>query len=135
MQRIQANESAPLRESKSSPIGWIAVVVLIVLIVGLLVWQGSALTGIFKNNGSDSGYSQLNLVHGIAVKYESGNDSFVFSYRLNPSDETGLFYLSKNVEQSRSYPAVPGAVYRDLGLEIKISSVTMDLLVLQVKPF
>jgi len=53
---------------------------------------------------------------------------------MSPSDESGLFYVAKNLEQTRSFPAVAGAVYSDLGLEIKVSTVTQDLMVVLVKP-
>jgi hypothetical protein len=81
-----------------------------------------------------SDQSQLNLVAGISQTYTHGSNTYTFSYRLTASDNSGLFYVARNVEQSRSYPAVPGAIYRDLGLEMKITSVTSELLVLQVQP-
>ena len=135
--KIQTNTPAQPRPSgKGLPTGWIAVIALIVIVAGLVIWQAPALMSPSPSsgNGGNSDYSQLNLVSGISITYEQGGNSYVFSYRLTAADNSGLFYVSENVQQSRSFPAVAGAVYSDLGLELKVTSVTSELLVLQVKP-
>ncbi|MDR0373155.1 MAG: hypothetical protein LBI79_06320 [Nitrososphaerota archaeon] len=109
--------------------------VLVVLAVGLLVWQAPAISSFFEGlSGSDSEYSTLSLVSGISQTYQHNNDTFVFSYKLSSADSSNLLYVTQNVEQSRSFPAVAGATYSDLGLEMKVSSATQELLVLLVKP-
>jgi len=108
---------------------------LIAVGVAVLVWQAPAISSFFQSsNGSDSRYTTLSLVSGTSQTYQHNGDSYVFSYRMSPSDESGLFYVAKNLEQTRSFPAVAGAVYSDLGLEIKVSTVTQDLMVVLVKP-
>ncbi|MCW3983904.1 MAG: hypothetical protein NWE96_07895 [Candidatus Bathyarchaeota archaeon] len=108
---------------------------LIAVGVVVLVWQAPAISSFFQSsNGSDSQYTTLSLVPGTSQTYQHNGDSYVFSYRMSPSDESGLFYVAKNLEQTRSFPAVVGAVYSDLGLEIKVSTVTQDLMVVLVKP-
>jgi hypothetical protein len=113
----------------------VVALVLVVLAVGLLVWQAPAISSFFEGiSGSDSEYTTLSLVPGISQTYQHDSGSFVFSYKLSSADVSDLFYVALNVEQTRSFPAVAGAVYSDLGLEMKVSSVTPNLLVLLVKP-
>ncbi|MCW4001259.1 MAG: hypothetical protein NWE93_13580 [Candidatus Bathyarchaeota archaeon] len=100
----------------------------------VVVWQTSSLTAPSQSSNQKPGSSQLNLVSGISVTYEQGKNSYVFSYRLTATDTSELFYVSQNASQSRSFPAVAGAVYQDLGLEMKVVSATSELLVLQVQP-
>jgi hypothetical protein len=114
----------------------VAIAVLI-LLIGLLVWQLPAITSFFEEvigGDTEDEYSTLSLVPGVSATYSHAGDSFVFSYRMTPTDESGLFYVAKNVEQTRSFPAVAGAKYTALGLEMRVSSVTPNLLVLLVKP-
>lgn len=115
----------------------LAAIAVLMLLIGLLVWQLPAITSFFEEvigDGAEDGYSTLSLVPGVSVTYSHANDAFVFSYRMTPTDESGLFYVAKNVEQTRSFPAVAGAKYSALGLEMRVSSVTPNLLVLLVKP-
>ncbi|XES76522.1 MAG: hypothetical protein ACBZ72_10100 [Candidatus Bathyarchaeia archaeon] len=113
----------------------IAVGVLAVVLVGVLVaWQAPAIGSFFGASGGSGEYTQLNLAAGQYVQYAQGNSTYVFSYELSSADTTGLFYVVMDSHQTRSYPATAGAVYHDLGLEIKVSSVTSNLAVLQVKP-
>jgi hypothetical protein len=118
------------------PLDKIAVAVLLIVVVGVLVaWQAPAIGSFLQgNSGSSDEYSQLNLAAGQYVQYAQGNSTYVFSYGLSSADSTGLFYVVMDSQQTRSYPATAGAVYHDLGLEIKVSSVTSNLAVLQVKP-
>ncbi len=113
----------------------VPVLLLLVLAVAVLVWQAPAISSFFQGlSDSNSEYTTLSLVSGVSQTYTHGNDSYVFSYKLSAADNSALFYVAKNVEQTRSFPAVPGATYSDLGVEMKVSSVTSDLLVLLVKP-
>ncbi len=129
---VQVNDAS----GKKLPLAWIAVAVLLVLVVGgLMAWQAPAITAFLNGSDGESGeYSQLNLAAGQYVQYVQGNNTYVFSYTLSSADATGLFYVVLDSQQSRSFPATVGAVYHDLGLEIKVSSVTSNLAVLQVKP-
>ena len=123
--------------SKRLPVEKIVAFAILIVIFGLFLWQLPAITSFLDGLGSnsvDSKYSTLSLVSGVSLVYKNGNDSFTFSYRLSSADVSGLFYVSKNIVQTRSFPAVAGAVFSDLGLEMKVSSVTSELLVLLVKP-
>ena len=134
--KMQTNLSTNTTSAKKSfPTSKVALAGLALLGVVLLVWLAPAISSLFEGfNGESSGYSTLSLVPGASQTYRLGSDSYSFSYKLSPSDSSGLFYASQNAAQTRSYPAVAGAVYRDLGLEMKVSSVTPDLMVLKVKP-
>jgi hypothetical protein len=112
------------------------VLVLGVAVFGILVWQAPAIISFFESvDTSDSEYTQLSLVSGISQTYQHKNNTFVFSYKLSSTDSSNLVYVTQNaIEQSRSFPAVAGTTYSTLGLEIKISSVTQELLVLLIKP-
>jgi hypothetical protein len=111
----------------------VAVIVVVVLAVALIAWQAPAISSFFENTG-DSEYTTLSLVAGVSQTYQNGADSYTFSYKLSAADTSNLFYVTRNVESTRSYPAVAGATYSDLGVEMKVSSVTSELLVLLVKP-
>lgn len=111
----------------------VAVILVVVLAVALLAWQAPAISRFFEDTGN-SEYTALTLVAGISQTYQNGADFYTFSYKLSLSDNTDLFYVTRNVESTRSYPAVAGANYSDLGVEMKVSSVTSELLVLLVKP-
>jgi len=125
-----------LSVSRKIPLGKVAGVVLLFVLIGVFVWQSSAIVGFFQSfSGSgDSEYSTLSLVAGQYVTYESGNRTFVFSYKLSAADQTDLFYVVDDLQQTRSFPAAAGAVYHEFGLEIKVSVVNSDLAVLLVKP-
>jgi hypothetical protein len=122
--------------AKKLPLVWVAAAILLIVVVGgLVAWQAPAITAFLQRTSTESdGYSQLNLAAGQYVQYAQGNSTYVFSYELSSADATGLFYMVMDSQQSRSFPATAGAVYHDLGLEIKVSSVTSNLAVLQVKP-
>ncbi len=110
-------------------------VVVLVLAVAVLAWQAPAISSFLEGvNSSNSDYTTLSLVAGVSQTYRNGADSYTFSYKLSASDNTNLFYVARNVEATRSYPAVAGAVYSELGVEMKVSSVTSELMVLLVKP-
>jgi hypothetical protein len=123
------------KNSFPSPKSVVAVVVVLGLALAVLAWQAPAISSFFQDvNNSNSDYTTLSLVAGVSQTYHNGDDAYVFSYKLSASDDTGLFYVARNVEATRSYPAVAGAVYSDLGVEMKVSSVTSEMLVLLVKP-
>ncbi len=126
--------AAGASEKKLLPSWIIAAVLVLVVLGGLLVWQAPAIGDFLQGNSASEGYSQLNLAAGQYVQYMHNDSTYVFSYELSSADTTGLFYVVQDSQQSRSFPATAGAVYQDLGLEIKVSSVTSNLAVLLVKP-
>jgi len=109
---------------------------LVALVFGILIWQVQGLFSSFgDSNKSEPEYTTLSLVPGISKTYQNNKDNYVFSYKLSDTDTSNLLYVTKNaVEQTGSYPAVAGATYSDLGLEMKLGSVSKNILVLQVKP-
>jgi hypothetical protein len=135
MRKLPALKVRAAEASEKKPLlFWVVVALLLIVVIGLVAWQAPALMSFLQgNNGSDE-YSQLNLAAGQYVQYVQGNSTYVFSYGLSSEDNSGLFYVVLDSQQSRSFPATVGAVYHDLGLEIKVSSVTQNLVVLQVKP-
>jgi len=118
------------------PVEKITGFLLVVLVFGILIWQAQGLLSLFGNsNKSEIEYTTLSLVPGISKTYQNSNSNYVFSYKLSDTDTSNLLYVTKNaVEQTGSYPAVAGATYSDLGLEMKLGSVSKNLLVLQVRP-
>jgi hypothetical protein len=109
-------------------------IVFLVVLLGLLIWQAPAISSFFQGpNGDEPDYSQLNLAAGQYITYVHDGSTFVFSYGLSPTADASLFYVVKDSQQTRSYPATTGAVYHDIGLEIKVSSATSNLVTLQVK--
>jgi hypothetical protein len=112
----------------------VGVAVIVVLLI-VMVWQAPAISSFFsgQNNG-ESEYSQLSLAVGQYVTYTHNDSNYVFSYSLSATDITGLFYVVKDSQQTRSYPATSGAVYQDLGLEMKVSSTTSNIAIILVKP-
>jgi hypothetical protein len=135
MRKLPALKVRAAEASEKKPLlFWVVVALLLIVVIGLVAWQAPALMSFLQgNNGSDE-YSQLNLAAGQYVQYVQGNSTYVFSYGLSSEDTSGLFYVVLDSQKSRSFPATAGAVYHDLGLEIKVSSVTSNLAVLQVKP-
>ncbi|MCL2360050.1 hypothetical protein [Candidatus Bathycorpusculum sp.] len=109
---------------------------LVVLAFGILLWQAPGLVHLFESRGNpDSEYTALSLAPGISKTYQHKSDNFVFIYKLSNTDDTNLLYVTRNAaEQSGSYPAVAGATYSDLGLEMKMVSVTPNIMVLQISP-
>ncbi len=123
----------PKKAAFPSPKTMVVIIVVLVLAVAVIAWQAPAISQFFEETGS-SEYTTLSLVAGVSQTYRNGADSYTFSYKLSAADTTDLFYMTRNAEASRSYPAVAGAIYSDLGVEMKVSSVTSELLVLLVKP-
>ncbi len=132
---LSAKPSQTKSSSMMSPKVLIIALAMVVLVIVVLAWEAPAISSFLQGvEDQNTGYTQLSLVAGVSQTYKHGNDSYVFSYSLQPSDNSGLFYAAKNSVETRSFPAVAGAVYSDLGLEMKVSSVTSDLMVLLVKP-
>jgi hypothetical protein len=118
------------------PVEKVVGLILAALAFGILIWQAPNLIPLFGGtNSPELEYTTLSLVPGISKTYQHNNDKFVFSYKLSDTDNSNLLYVTRNaVEQTGSYPAVAGATYSDLGLEMKVGSVSPNMLVLQVKP-
>ncbi|MCL2475981.1 hypothetical protein [Candidatus Bathycorpusculum sp.] len=123
-------------KKKGFPVEKVVGFLLVVLVFGILLWQAQGLISLFGDSkSSETEYTTLSLVPGISKTYQHNSDNFVFSYKLSDTDTSNLLYVTKNaVEQTGSYPAVAGATYSDLGLEMKLGSVSSNVLVLQVKP-
>ena len=113
----------------------VGIALMVVIVAGVLLWQSSAIVAFFQGfSFGSSEHTTISLVAGQYITYRLEDSTYVFSYRLTPADQTNLFYVVKDVQQTGSYPATPGTVYHDLGLEIIVSSVTPDLAILRVKP-
>jgi len=135
MRKLPALKVRAAEASEKKPLlFWVVVALLLIVVIGLVTWQAPALVSFLQGNNGSGEYAQLNLAAGQYVQYAQGNSTYVFSYGLSSEDTSGLFYVVLDSQQSRSFPATAGAVYHDLGLEIKVSSVTQNLVVLQVKP-
>jgi hypothetical protein len=113
-----------------------AAVAFILVLLAILLWQSSAIVAFFESfsSANTAEYTTISLVSGQYITYQNENSSYLFSFGLYPGDQTNVFYVARDVQQTRGYPATPGAVYYDLGLEIKVSAVSSDLAVLLVKP-
>lgn len=106
---------------------------LAVIVTGALLWYAPTIISTVQNLFSQSSYTKLTVVMGQIATYDQGDNHWVFSYRFSAYDPTDKFYVSTGF-QTRVFSATEGATYKDLGIEIKVSEVHSDYIVLLVKP-
>ncbi|MCW4019423.1 MAG: hypothetical protein NWF00_12220 [Candidatus Bathyarchaeota archaeon] len=111
----------------------VGILVIAALAVAITVLAAPSLVSFFEGSSDESECTTLNLALFQSVNYSHGDTQYVFSYRSAVAGQQNLFYLTSG-DQTRSFLALTGATYTDLGLEIKVSVANEGLIVLMVKP-
>jgi len=119
---------------KHFPIKKVIGLAVVLIIIGAFLWYAPTIISSLQNLFSQSSYTKINVVMGQVAIYDHGDNHYVFAYRLLSSDPTDKFYVSSGF-QTRMFSATEGAMYKDLGIEIKVSEVHSDYIVLLVKPY
>jgi hypothetical protein len=87
--QLATNPSTATKET--FPTLKIVAAALVMIAVVALVLIAPSLVPLQNNSDSNSDYTTLSLVPGISQIYTYNGTSFVFSYKMSPSDESGLF--------------------------------------------
>ncbi|MCW4009849.1 MAG: hypothetical protein NWF05_04430 [Candidatus Bathyarchaeota archaeon] len=110
----------------------LAIILLVSLAVAIIALASPFLTSLFNETPEQSTeYTTLNLALYQSVDYDQKDTHYVFSYF--PAGQQNLFQVTSE-NQTQSFPALTGASYNALGLEIKVDLANEGLIFLQVKP-
>jgi hypothetical protein len=133
-----------MREKKLKKANLAIAVFAIIIIAAVLVWQAPAIISMLNSsspNNPFSGYTKITLVVSQPNSVQFGNNVYGFGYG---GPETALYtygyattYPFSVVPQGiiglKTFNAVQGATYNDLGLQILVGEVHNDYLILWVK--
>lgn len=118
---------------RSFPVKKIIGLALVLIIVGALLWYAPTIISYVQNLASQSSYTKVTVVMGQVAVYEHDNNRYSFTYRyLDPSDST--YFTVNSYLQQKTFSTTEGATYTAFGIEIKVSEVHSDYIVLLVKP-
>lgn len=134
--KIELSEMPKSLKPKSRrhfPIGKVIGLSLLIVLVGVFLWNAPTIISTVQNLFSQSSYTKLTLVVGQYTVYDHGDNHYVFAWRLLLADSPNLFVVSTGF-QTQTFSTTQGATYTSLGLEIKVSEVHTDYIVLLVKP-
>jgi hypothetical protein len=111
---------------KPFPIKKIIGISVIIVIVGVFVWFIPTIISTIQNLG----YTRVAVSANSTTTIQFGDNVYVFGYSPPKFglQGTSTYWLP------RAYNATQGSVYRDAGLEMKVSEVRSDYIVLLVKP-
>jgi len=118
-----------LKRKKRITIMRIAFLVTLMVILVVIILNGSIIFSALQNFVQRSEYTRVVVVTGQVAKVEFDGNEYSFVYASNLiTVETPLpgFF--------RYYGPVEGAIYSDFGIEIVVSEVHSDYVVLLVKP-
>lgn len=126
------------RNSKSFPVKKIVAFLSILGIVAILLWQSPTILSLLKSSPF-SGYTKVTLVASQPNSIQFGNNVYGLGYagpEINPltgKSEFKFAVVPQGIIGMKTYDAVEGAVYRDLGLEIVVGEVHNDYIILWIK--
>lgn len=122
------------RTRKPFPIKKVIGIFLAVLIVAVLLWYAPTIISTVRNLFPQSSYTKVPVVARQISNVKFGNNEYFFMYQSPPWVQGSVFSISTPSVSANTHPAVEGATYRDFGLEIKVSEVYADYIVLMVRP-
>jgi len=128
----EKNKSEKVETRKHFPIKKVVGFSLAIVIIGVLVWQMPTIISHLQNYSLESSYTKLTLSSSSTVNFTSitfGEMEYSFEYSYN-----GLLLVSNSLLETRTYNPVNGSVYIDIGIEIKVSEVYSDHIIIFVKP-
>lgn len=116
------------------PIKRIITVLIVVAIIFVILWNAPTIILTVQNLLSQSSYTTVTVYRSSAGEFKTktlqlGDTEYSFVYH-----RTNHFSVSTPLLETKTYTPVEGAVYRDFGIEIKVSEVNLDYIVLSVKP-
>lgn len=117
-----------LKRKKRMSIMRIAFLVTFMVILVVIILNGSIIFSALQNFMQRSEYTKVVVVRGQVAKVEFDGNEYSFVYTRNQVTVLTPLY------EFRYYGTVEGAIYSDLGIEIVVSEVYSDYIVLLVKP-
>ena len=119
--------------AKKRPIKKILVGILAVVIIGFFLWYLPTITSIIQSYLSQASYNKITVLAGQPATYEYDNNVYGFGYKVLSIDPPDKFVVSTGFDY-RQFSTVEDARYEAFGLEIVVSEVHSDYIVLLVKP-
>lgn len=116
---------------KKIPIKKIAVLLTFLVILFVIVLNGPIIYSAFQNFIQQSSYTKVTVVEGQVAEVEFDDNEYVFVIMGETSDR---FLVITPLGEAKLFDIVEDAVYSDLGIEIVVSEVHSDYIVLLVKP-
>ena len=127
-------ETRKTKTRKPFPTKKVVGLFLAVMILGALLWYAPTLISTIQNYFSQSSYTKVTVVAGQVSDIKFNDNEYFFMYPSPPWIEGNQFSISTPTLSAKIHPAIEGATYYDFGLEIKVSEVHTDYIVLLVKP-
>lgn len=124
------------RTKSKKPVKKIAILLVAVVIVAVILWNAPSLISFFQNYFSRLSYTKVTVVEGaLGVTIEFNGNEYFFAYKWGPFAPQDKFAVGTvGGLNQKNYDAVEGATYQAFGLEIVVSEVHSDYIVLLVKP-
>jgi hypothetical protein len=127
---------------KHFPIKKIVVVSIVLAIVAILIWQSPAIISFLSSSNPSNpfaGYTKVTLVASQPNSVQFGDNVYGLGY-VGPEKniftqkiEYKFSVVPSGIIGMKTYDAVEGAVYRDLGIEVVVGEVHDEYLILWIK--
>jgi len=116
------------KQKKKIAIKKIAILFIFMVILIVIVLNGPIIYSAFQNFMQPSPYTKVTVVIGQVARVEFGDNIYGIGYGQ------GRIVVITPLVEFRYFDAVEGAVYNDLGIEIVVSEVHAEYIVLLVRP-
>jgi len=122
-------------EKKRKSTRKIAAIVTVLVILGVFIWYSPTIISTVQNYFSQSSYTKLTLVRSSSPSPANfttltfGEIDYSFGYSRD-----GFLCVSNSLLEGKAYRPENGSVYKDIGIEVRVSEVHSDYIVLFVKP-
>jgi len=139
-----AYDTPKTKPRRAIPIKKIVGASMVLVILGIFLWYGPTIVSMIQNlssqnaNDKDSSYTRLTLIKNASTfpnftTLAFGDIDYSFSYVWQNNQY--FLLVSNSILEGKSYSQpTNGSVYRDIGMEIKVSEVYSNRIVLLVKP-
>jgi hypothetical protein len=122
------------RERRHFPFGKVVGALLVVIVMGALLWYGPAIISYVKDYSAQSSFTKLTLMNSPhSTKVQFGGIDYDFSYSVQ--NDQGYLGVEDSLLETKLYTnPTNGSDYKDIGIEIQVSEVYSDHIVVLVKP-
>jgi len=125
-------EKGKQKLSKPKPIKKIIALLIVIVIIGVFIWKAPVIISSIQNYFIQASYTKIKVVEGQTTVVTFDDNKYFFSYKWGtPPDK---FKVATGVLTYKNFPATKGSTYHAFGLEIVVSEVHPDYIILLVKP-
>lgn len=113
---------------------------LAVVILGVVLWNAPFIISLIQNYFIQLSYTKVKVLAGMPKDIEIEGNKYVFTYKYRDifypdlSDDKFYVFVGLTKEAYKGFPLIEGEKYEAFGVEIVVSEVHSDYIVLLVKP-